>query len=569
MGSSSEERDTLTELREGLAEDARPAAQPGPPPLPPRRTGPAPDTGKAPSVTPAAFRPAMSLPSVQASSRAASEAVTAPVRPVGWADPFAEPPEPRMPLGSAPEEKLEHFRSVLKQKTETLTRARALYSERESELQELRVSEATLRRQLTEAQEQLGALKDLPAKLEQASLAVSREAARTAAAEAKVTELQGELHTAEEDRKDLSRALAEVESELSRVTGELKHERSSRGALAEELVGAKEALSLAQDRVAELAAERAEMQGALEAVREQYQANLAELEDTGEQLRAAQRERELVAAERAGLSARVKQLETMLAESEGSSSSLEEAQARTRELEAELETARAEVAELASLRESLAVSEAEVVRLRDRMEADAAALSEAAEQAEAQVAELQAELRTVESDRQDLSRALADVEAELGRVREQVAQQEAKGEAEEELEVEELDAERRAQEAEEQVERLRQRVTMLEGALDASRNKGQASDEEAAARETLEARVAELEAELAEERERRAELEASAPEESGTSAELIAERDQLKEDVATMKRKLMAAETALEAAASYKMKVSRLEAQLAQLRGGK
>ena len=50
---------------------------------------------------------------------------------------------------------------------------------------------------------------------------------------------------------------------------------------------------------------------------------------------------------------------------------------------------------------------------------------------------------------------------------------------------------------------------------------------------------------------------------------MIAERDQLKEDVAAMKRKLMAAETALESAASYKMKVAKLEAQLAQLRGAK
>ncbi len=36
-----------------------------------------------------------------------------------------------------------------------------------------------------------------------------------------------------------------------------------------------------------------------------------------------------------------------------------------------------------------------------------------------------------------------------------------------------------------------------------------------------------------------------------------------------MKRKLMAAETALETAASYKLKLARLEAQLAQLRGAK
>ncbi|WP_257452532.1 coiled-coil domain-containing protein [Archangium lipolyticum] len=541
--------DPLAELRESLVEEvagssdstaARPQAPSVPPPLPPRKASPA---------TPAAFRPAMSLPSVQGTSRSA-EPPAATARPVGTADPFSEPPEPRMPLGSAPEEKLEHFRAVVKQKTETLTRARALYEEREAELQALRVSEATLRRQLMEAREQLAGVKELPAKLEQASAALARESARTAAAEAKVAELEGELQLVEEDRKDLSRSLAEVEAELSRVTSELQHERSSRGSIAEELVGAKEALSLAQDRVAELAAERAEMQGALEAVREQYQANLAELERTGEELR----ERELADEERAGGAERVAELE----------------------------------AEVASLREALAASEAEVVQLRDRMEADASALGEAAEQAETQVAalraefeaaeadrkdlsrsladveaelarvqaqakeeaeytaaaqsrvvELEAELKTLESDRQDLSRALADVEAELGRAREQAEQRDA-SEAEEELEVEELDAERRAQEAEEQVLRLRQRVTMLEGALEASRGKNPAPEAEALVRESSEA-----------------------------TAGLVAERDQLKEDVAAMKRKLMAAETALETAASYKMKLARLEAQLAQLRGAK
>ncbi|MGZ3460833.1 MAG: gliding motility protein, partial [Archangium sp.] len=286
----------------------------------------------------------------------------------------------------------------------------------ESELQALRLSEATLRKQVTEAQEQLGTLEGLPAKLEQASAALTREAARAAVAEAKGVELQGELHTLEEERKDLSRALAEVEAELSRLSGELTHERGSRGSIAEELVGAKEALSLAQDRVAELEAERAEMQGALEAVREQYQANLAELEHTGGELRAAWRERERVEAE-------------------------------------------------------LAASEAEGVRLRDQREADAAALSQAAEQAEARVAELEGELKAAEADRQDLARA-----------------------------------------------------------LEASRSQGP---------------------------------------EPEPAAELLAERDQLKEDVAAMKRKLMAAEAALESAASYKMKVARLEAQLAQLRGAK
>ncbi|HEX8538328.1 MAG TPA: hypothetical protein VF664_12750, partial [Cystobacter sp.] len=88
----------------------------------------------------------------------------------------------------------------------------------------------------------------------------------------------------------------------------------------------------------------------------------------------------------------------------------------------------------------------------------------------------------------------------------------------------------RALEAEAQAERLRQRVKTLEDALEAARRKNPAP----------------------------------APD-----AEVLAERDQLREDVASMKRKLMAAELALETAASHKMKVARLEAELAQLRKAK
>jgi chromosome segregation ATPase len=234
--------------------------------------------------------------------------------------------------------------------------------------------------------------------------------------------------------------------------------------------------------------------------------------------------------------------------------------------EAQVAALRAELESVESDRKDLSRALAEVEAELGRVQEQARQASEGAAAATARVAELEGELESVESDRKDLSRSLADVESELGRVQAQVAQQE---EAEEELEVEELDAERRAQEAEAQVERLKQRVTMLEGALGTSRGKSLEVDAEA--HQALEARLAEVEAELAEERERRAALEAAAPaaEQGGASDEVVAERDQLREDVAAMKRKLMAAETALETAASYKLKLTRLEAQLAQLRGAK
>ncbi|MET0403159.1 MAG: hypothetical protein ABW123_12185 [Cystobacter sp.] len=303
----------------------------------------------------------------------------------------------------------------------------------------------------------------------------ARESVRTPVADARVARLEAELLQVEADRKDLSRSLADVEGELARLSDELTRERESRGALAEELIGAKEALSLAQDRVSELVTEGLETQGALEAVREEYQSTLVELEQAAERLQESERERELVAAERTGLSIRVDQLEAMLSESAGSSDSLEEVRAHTLEVEAERDEARAAGGDLST---RLELAESEVERLREQMQADAAALGEVVESAEANVTRLEDELRTATADRQDLARALAEVEAELESLR--------------------------------------------SGASPA----GSPSSEE---------------------------------------EDVRAERDQLREDVATMKRKLMAAELALETAASHKMKVARLEAQLARL----
>ncbi|WP_081713992.1 hypothetical protein [Cystobacter fuscus] len=492
MGSS-EEVDPLAELREGEGSDAEAAATAAPPPLPPRRS------------TSVALRPAMTLPAVRMPARPSSS--------TGAADPFAEPTEPPAPPESSLPERLDYFRTVLRQKVETLQRARTLFAEREAELRTVRISETTLRGQLVEAQGQIASLKTRPASKD------------SGAAQTRVARLEAELLQVEEDRKDLSRSLADVEAELARLSDELTRERESRGALAEELIGAKEALSLAQDRVSELVTEHLETQGALEAVRDEYQSTLAELEQTAERLQEAERERELAAAERTGLSVRVGQLESLLADAQWSSDSLEEVRAHTLELEAARDGA---LAESGDLSEKLALAEAEVERLRERMESEVAALGEVVESAEANVARLEDELRTVTADRQDLSRALAEVEAELESLRsaKQVPSEETEEGAEEES------AESRALEAEAQAERLRQRVKVLEDALETARRKNPAP--------------------------------APAPD-----AEVIAERDQLREDVASMKRKLMVAELALETAASNKMKVARLEAELAQLKKAK
>jgi chromosome segregation ATPase len=125
----------------------------------------------------------------------------------------------------------------------------------------------------------------------------------------------------------------------------------------------------------------------------------------------------------------------------------------------------------------------------------------------------------------------------------------------------------RAQQDSERAASAEARVAELEGELTAVD----------ADRQDLSSSLADVEAELGRVREqveqqqdaRAAEEALEASRGKGGQEEVLAERDQLKEDVAAMKRKLMAAETALEAAASYKMKVAKLEAQLAQLRGAK
>ncbi len=196
--------------------------------------------------------------------------------------------------------------------------------------------------------------------------------------------------------------------------------------------------------------------------------------------------------------------------------------------------------------------------------------------AEAKAAELRAELRTVEEDRKDLSRSLAEVEAELGRARAQVEEQRAELRAEAE---DRKDLSRALAEVEAELGRLTEELRQEREA------RGSLAEELVGAKEALvlaQERVGALEAELRTVEEDRKDLSRALAEveaelgrvraqvaEAGASHELVLERDQLKEDVAAMKRKLMAAEIALETAASYKMKLTKLEAQLAQLRGAK
>ena len=111
---------------------------------------------------------------------------------------------------------------------------------------------------------------------------------------------------------------------------------------------------------------------------------------------------------------------------------------------------------------------------------------------------------------------------------------------------------------------VEQRAMELQGLLQKERRERDAWEKRTAAAESnkkeLEARIDVLESAIAH-------VKSEPPRRSpgasgGASDELIAERDQLKADLASMKKKLVAAETAMEAAASLRAKVVRLEAQL-------
>ena len=166
------------------------------------------------------------------------------------------------------------------------------------------------------------------------------------------------------------------------------------------------------------------------------------------------------------------------------------------------------------------------------------------------IAELQTALMEEEEKRAELERRLSEaqgksaaLEGQLGSARTEQA------------------SERKARD---ELAGSQQRAMELQGLLQKERREKDAWEKRAGAAESskreLEARIDVLESAIAHAREEppRRGMVAS----GGAADELIAERDQLKADLASMKKKLVAAENAMEAAASLKAKVVRLEAQL-------
>jgi chromosome segregation ATPase len=584
MSSTENPADPLSDLRTSLDEDEPflpnapatppPAAAGGPPALPPPlprrpsgKTAAFGAAGKSGGFPAAPARPSGVMQPV-------APAAPVPMTPSGGSraagDPFKEPPEPRPPRSGSPEDKLEYFRTVLKLKEETLARGRQLYAERDAEVEKLRALASAMKTQLDDTLKQL----------EEARL---------------------ELKANEDDRKDLSQALAETEAQVPALKEQLEGEKSARAAVTAELAGAKDALQNAQDRFSEVAAEKSEVEGNLEAVQEQYQVVSAEnerlapeLEHLKEELAAVTAERSAAVAERdatkddlEAANTRATELETHLSEAganlkalEGESqwakSSLEETQKRVtgaEQAKAQLEQRLAQhEADARAERDGLALQlEDEKARAmglegeRNELAEELAGLKRDLETTKQQArTQLDAEKKKIhESLTSSFTRKLTDADGRLAAEQERTADLEARlAEAEgraQALEEHTAQSDREHQEKLASVEGVA--VKKLRDELTLANRK---ATEATVAGSKLQSQIAALEQAVARERAQAAAQQPSRASPAGgtASAEVVAERDKLKQDVANLKRKLVAAESAMEVAAALKGKVAKLEAEL-------
>ena len=288
-----------------------PLPPPGEPPRSLSRRHRHPFRGDPPEASRPLPRPSHPIPPASTGGLVAVAQVPPAVpRPSG--DPFQEPPEARPPRGIALDEKLEYFRSVLKLKEETLARARTVYEQRDLESTRLREVAVALKAQLDEVLPQLGQLRYLPARLEQLQAALEQERLRGDTAEGQASQLEQHLASSEADRRDLARALAEVEAELPGLRAGLEEEKLARAALAEELANVKEALESTEEKARQLEVEKLEAMGSLDAVNGQYQemATIADkleqdLQRVSEEARSLVAERDAAAHEKEQLSSQL------------------------------------------------------------------------------------------------------------------------------------------------------------------------------------------------------------------------------------------------------------------------
>jgi chromosome segregation ATPase len=524
-------------------------------------------------------------------------------------DPFLEPVEPRMPRG-LPEQKVEYFRAVLKQKQETLARARSLYAEHEQEIEHLHQSNAELKAHFEGMEAELQHLRSLASRIQglDGELKMERDAAQQASsraeraehelisrakqAEARGEELEGELKLSLENGKLLSNSLAEVELQLPQLKEQLEQQRTASLSTAAELAEAKEALRLAQEEVADLEAKKSEAQGNLDAITEQYQAVITEnerlttqvettsanIERATEELKAqmerasqelksvwaernqAVQERDAVRGETQGLQTRIEELEIELADAktraEGQSrQAAQELEAQASALDAEAASLRDEVEQLKA---QLSHLQSEKAQVRQQADQHARRIKEElTASTQRKIAEVQTALMSEEQRRAESEALLAEAEGraehlahQVSALEQQVGASKSDQGAVRRLQEEVANTQRRAMELQTLLQKERRDKDLLEKRA-ASADGG---------RKELTDRIATLETTIARLRSESESLKAPAA--HSPSAELLWERDKLRADLISMKKKLVAAESAIEAAASLKLKVARLEAML-------
>ncbi len=470
-------------------------------------------------------------------------------------DPFQEPSQARLPVGAHPEAKLEYFRQVVRLKDETLERGRNLYSDRVAELEQVRAAAAAL------------------------SAELSQNKAHATSLGERTEELSRQLAARVNERLQLTAALAEANAKLEGGQRYIEAQNA--------------AFQAQQQALAAAARSAAELEQELGNARRQ----LAEATASHERSKADQTELALaletaawrgssavaspeVARERERSARALELVETRLAEK------LEEERAARAQAEKALQDAQAtlererQAARAGSVSGGGSPSAAMDLHaaLAQELEEERAARSqserawrEAQRIAEEERVGRGAALAALADERKRSPGPLADLHAALGEeLDEEKAAREASEKARRQAEgaLEEERAARSAVEAALAEEKgtnaaLTEEVNLLNAelseALVAASPDPRGTD--------LEARIASLERDLERATDERQEAVRRAAESTRTArapdgAVSSVEREGLKAEINILKKKLVTAEAALEAAASLRQKVMRLEAAL-------
>ncbi len=375
-------------------------------------------------------------------------------------DPFGEAPEPRMPKSSLPEDKIDYFRTVIRQKSETLQRARDMYYELFSEAEQWKNN-------------------------------CSSEKTRADLAQKKLLEVDEELQANLADRKDLAKALEQMETQVLNLTSQYNLEKKTSHSLTVQLTETNQELIQIKDQADNLLSQLNSLHAEREEISTSHLQQIQQLEE--ERARDKQYIQDLetnfgeIQNNKHALHEEIDLLHTEIMQMELSLESSQEAsQARIKELEG---LNSEQLAVVDSLHHQLAVANEKTTEIQNELfKKDE---------------EYRAALNTISQLQNDLQETFSGSEDSYQRV--QVAENKAQ------------EAQAIAETLRAQLRQAEQRTQLLTDQL-----------------QTLQAEV----------------------------EHLSAERRRYQDELAVFKKKLITAESAIEAAAMLKMKVVRLEAQL-------